>query len=46
MFESPVLSVVVALVFPIAWGLGTAWLFDWLRARKASSQSDASESVS
>jgi hypothetical protein len=26
--------VLVALVMPVAWGLVTAWLFDWLRQRR------------
>jgi hypothetical protein len=26
-------TVLLALLFPIGWGLLTAWGFDWLRAR-------------
>jgi len=27
-------KVLVALMVPVAWGLVTAWLFDWLRQRR------------
>ncbi len=31
---STVSTVLLALVFPIAWGLASAWAFDRLRARR------------
>ncbi|MFH1086044.1 MAG: hypothetical protein V1772_09810 [Chloroflexota bacterium] len=28
------LTLLIALVVPLGWGLLSSWLFDWLRARK------------
>lgn len=33
--DSTLGTILLALVFPIAWGLATAWLFDKWRARQA-----------
>ena len=32
--------VLVALVAPVAWGVGTAWFFERLHARRAARQAD------
>ena len=40
--DSTLGTILLALIFPIAWGLVTAWLFDKWRARQA--QNDASTS--
>jgi len=39
--SSTIGTVLLALVFPIVWGLVTAWLFDMWRARKAQSDMGA-----
>lgn len=33
--DSALARVLVTLVVPVLWGLGTAWFFDWLRARRS-----------
>ena len=35
--------VVLAVVFPVAWGLLSAWAFDKIRARRSTSESDCAE---
>ena len=32
--------VILAVVLPVAWGLGSAWAFDRVRARRAAARSN------
>jgi len=34
LWDSAIVRLVATLVVPVAWGLLTAWLFDWLRTRR------------
>jgi hypothetical protein len=38
------LTVLIALGVPVAWGLASAWLFDWWRARRKTKENCEKES--